>query len=172
MKIGIMFFVFSILVFQIVSATCNSGQIDINSATKSDLDKIIWVGPSTADKIADARPFDSIDDLTKVSGIGEVKLQDIKNEGLACVGADKKTDNFQENIPTKSEDSYETFIPLVSEDTSTDKLEPINLTTKDIKTESNSFSTKDYATLGLIAFSILLAFLFILNRSRFKNEFE
>jgi len=60
-------------------------RIDINTASLEELDKITEVGPSTAQKIIDARPFLSLDDLLKIKGIGEKTLQKIKEQGLACV---------------------------------------------------------------------------------------
>ena len=44
--------------------------VDINSASLEQLDEITSVGPSTAQKIIDGRPFSSVDDLLKVKGIG------------------------------------------------------------------------------------------------------
>jgi competence ComEA-like helix-hairpin-helix protein len=65
-------------------------KIDINTASLEELQEIIWVGPVMAQKIMDARPFYSLDDLTKVNGIGEKRLKDIKEEGLAWVAEREK----------------------------------------------------------------------------------
>lgn len=59
--------------------------IDINSAPAGQLEQIIHIGPERAAEIMSLRPFKSLDDLIRVSGIGPARLQDIKNEGLACV---------------------------------------------------------------------------------------
>ncbi|MBI2042512.1 MAG: helix-hairpin-helix domain-containing protein [Candidatus Nealsonbacteria bacterium] len=67
-----------------------SEKIDINTASPEELQAIKGVGPVIAQKIIDARPFSSIDDLIKIKGIGEKKLADIKNEGLACVCSQKE----------------------------------------------------------------------------------
>ena len=61
-------------------------KIDINTASRERLEEIIWVGPVIAQRIIDARPFYSVDELIKVKGIGEKKLADIKAQGLAWVG--------------------------------------------------------------------------------------
>lgn len=61
------------------------GSININTAPKEDLDKIIGIGPVTAQKIIDARPFYSLDDLLKVNGIGETTLRKIKEQNCAYV---------------------------------------------------------------------------------------
>jgi hypothetical protein len=79
-----------ILMLSFVSSSC----IDINSASLSELDKIIWVGPATAQKIIDARPFDDVNDLDKVSGIGDAKIADIEEEGLACVNSKKEDEEI------------------------------------------------------------------------------
>ncbi|PIR86783.1 MAG: hypothetical protein COU11_03705 [Candidatus Harrisonbacteria bacterium CG10_big_fil_rev_8_21_14_0_10_49_15] len=64
---------------------CVEGQVDINTASLEELQKIIGVGPATAPKIIDARPFSSVEDLVRVSGIAEGRLVDILEQGLACV---------------------------------------------------------------------------------------
>jgi hypothetical protein len=78
-------------------AECSDSQIDINSASSNELEKIVWIGPATAQKIVDSRPFSSVDDLDRVKGIGVTKLGDIKDEGLAGVsGEDKEDENEKE----------------------------------------------------------------------------
>lgn len=56
--------------------------VDINSADTSLLDTLPGVGPSTAQKIVADReangPFGSVEDLGRVSGIGEKKLEQLK----------------------------------------------------------------------------------------------
>lgn len=59
--------------------------IDINTAPASELEKLVGVGPTIAQRIIEARPFSSVDDLIRVKGIGEKTLQKIKEQGLACV---------------------------------------------------------------------------------------
>ena len=48
--------------------------IDLNLASAEELEEIPGVGPATAKRIIEARPFGSIDDLLRVKGIGEAKL--------------------------------------------------------------------------------------------------
>ncbi len=70
-------------------------KVDINAASLAELDKIIGIGPVLAQRIIDARPFSSVEDLLKVKGIGEKTLQKIKDQGLACV-------NCQTEITTQT----------------------------------------------------------------------
>ncbi|MDV6010953.1 helix-hairpin-helix domain-containing protein [Haloechinothrix sp. LS1_15] len=65
---------------------CEQGQVDINSAGIQELQRIHEIGPERAGQIVDLRPFGSVDELTRVSGIAEGRLGGIKAQGLACVG--------------------------------------------------------------------------------------
>ncbi|WP_188208144.1 MBL fold metallo-hydrolase [Alkalibacillus aidingensis] len=60
--------------------------VDINSASYEELQEIIHIGPDRAQQIIDLRPFNRVEDLTQVHGIGGGRLGDIESEGLACVG--------------------------------------------------------------------------------------
>ncbi|MGF1531893.1 MAG: helix-hairpin-helix domain-containing protein [Puniceicoccaceae bacterium] len=53
-------------------------QIDPNTATHGELTLLPGIGEVLADRILDARPFHSIDDLGKVQGIGSQKLDRIR----------------------------------------------------------------------------------------------
>lgn len=59
--------------------------VDVNVASSTDLQRITGIGPTIAQRVIDARPFASVDALTRVSGIGDVRLADMKAQGLACV---------------------------------------------------------------------------------------
>lgn len=65
-----------------------SAPIDLNSATAEQLDSLPGVGPATAAAIIDHRsaqgPFRSVDDLIDVRGIGEAKLEGLRD--LVTVG--------------------------------------------------------------------------------------
>jgi endonuclease G len=52
-----------------------SGKTNINTAALETLETLPGVGPALAQKITNSRPYTSIDDLLKVSGIGNVKLE-------------------------------------------------------------------------------------------------
>jgi len=59
-----------------------TGPVNINTADAAALDTLPGVGPSTAEKIVADReangPFESPDDLGRVSGIGSKKLEQLK----------------------------------------------------------------------------------------------
>lgn len=61
-----------------------SGKLNINRASAAELETLDGIGPATAQKIIDSRntdgPFSSIEDLTRVSGIGEKRLAAIADK--------------------------------------------------------------------------------------------
>lgn len=65
------------------SAPEGQGLVNINTANAAQLTQLPGVGPAVAQKIIDYRtangPFTSVDDLTKVPGIGAAKLAQIKS---------------------------------------------------------------------------------------------
>lgn len=73
--------------------------IDINTALLEELEEIIGIGPVLAQRIIEARPFNSLDDLIKVKGIGETTLQKIKDQGLAWVDPQKELEPKPEPEP-------------------------------------------------------------------------
>jgi len=181
------------------SAACSEGQININNASLEDLDLIKWVGPATAQAIIDTRLFYSLDDLLNVSGIGETKLQDIKNQGLACVDVDddgSDSDSDEENgSDSDGEDEDKDDNDDCDNDEDSDERDVINYTLKTnytgnsnkkdnftfekIKINNYSNNTKDiktkpnYALYGLGIFSLLIITLLALRFRRYsKNEFK
>eukprot|EP00130_Batrachochytrium_dendrobatidis_P008616 XP_006683491.1 hypothetical protein BATDEDRAFT_93250 [Batrachochytrium dendrobatidis JAM81] len=60
--------------------------ININQASIEEVQGIIHIGPERAQDLINLRPYDSVDDLNRIKGIGPARIADIKNEGIACVG--------------------------------------------------------------------------------------
>ncbi|WP_249870416.1 MBL fold metallo-hydrolase [Oceanobacillus saliphilus] len=58
--------------------------ININTASFEEVQGIIHIGHERAQDLIDLRPFNSVDELGRISGIGPARIADIKNEGLAC----------------------------------------------------------------------------------------
>ena len=68
------------------STSCTDQQVDINLANIDDLMRIIHIGEVRATELIQLRPFSTLDDLTRISGIAAARLNDIKNQGIACIG--------------------------------------------------------------------------------------
>src|SRR3989338_2639150 len=92
------FFVFSFLLLlfwfftPLAQADNSLGCVNINTAPKEELEKIMHIGASRAEQIINLREemlFISIDDLERVIGIGPSRLADIKEQGLACTSVAK-----------------------------------------------------------------------------------
>jgi competence protein ComEA len=61
--------------------------VDLNSADIKSLEALPGVGPATAKKIIAARPFKSVDDLSRVKGLSPAKVEALKDK--VTVGPEK-----------------------------------------------------------------------------------
>ncbi len=52
--------------------------IDINAATRAELESLPHIGPAKAQAIIDNRPYTSVDELDRVPGIGPATLADLR----------------------------------------------------------------------------------------------
>ncbi|MFH1325483.1 MAG: helix-hairpin-helix domain-containing protein [archaeon] len=189
----IILIIFVLFFVGFVSAECNESQIDINTASLTELDEIIHVGQTVAGYIIDARPFDSLDNLTKVQwlGVRASYIEDIKEQGLACVEETNSNPEEEQNqndvnenqidenpgeIDSNSKEIVDTNSQQNSERTPvTAEIIKLSPETKDIKSESNfGFLSRDnLPILGLVVFCFLLGFLFFIRRAKEnKNEFR
>ena len=135
------YLVILLLMISFVSASCGHSQVDINSASAKELEKITWIGEATAQKIIDSRPFSDLDELTKVSGIGDTKLNAIKEEGIACI-EDEESDNVKDTI----DNSFDERVVFQEEVKNTSKeKETIILGTEDAPENSEKliYASKD-----------------------------
>lgn len=166
MKKTILFFCLIILLTNI-SASCEDNQIDINSASKKELTKIVYIGEVRAEQLIELRPFESIDNLIKIKGIGEITLEKIKAQDLACVKEGEEEDNDENNIQENVDKITEKPEPI------TPKI--IKLNTQTIKTEDDTENSNKntYVIYSFIIFCVLLGLLFVFRKKRLnKNEFE
>ena len=71
------------------SSTSSNGKVNINTADITALQALSGVGPSTAQKIVDYRnangKFKSIEDIKKVSGIGDKTFEKYLNKQMAII---------------------------------------------------------------------------------------
>jgi len=62
-------------------------KMNLNTATRAQLEALPGVGPELAENIISSRPFRSVDDLKNIQGIGEGRFDEIKN--LVIVGEEE-----------------------------------------------------------------------------------
>lgn len=160
-------FVFVLVLIGSVAADCEKGQININFASASKLEKLDGVGEKIAEYIIDARPFDDIDELIDVERIGEKTLEKIKKQGLACVGDEDDEEEEEEIIGEKiAEEIYEEKIKEVIEEVEEPKI--ISLNAKVVEIEENEKS--NFAIYGFVGFCILLGILFLVQKKGNEKE--
>ncbi|MFZ2368621.1 MAG: ComEA family DNA-binding protein, partial [Azonexus sp.] len=77
-------------------------QININTASQAQLDGLKGIGPSKAKAIVDYRrkngPFQSVDDLLNVPGIGESTLQGLRRDVVVSGAGTPPAAARQENV--------------------------------------------------------------------------
>ena len=61
-----------------VTTETGEERISINSASMAELDTLPRVGPATAQRIIEGRPYNTLEDLLKVKGIGPKTLEQLR----------------------------------------------------------------------------------------------
>lgn len=100
-------FVFAVLAWML-SAVAALAAVNVNTATKEQLDALKGIGPTKAQAIIDYRtkngPFKSIDDLEKVPGIGPATLKEIRNDVTLTGASTGVSGSAKEAAPGKKGD--------------------------------------------------------------------
>ncbi|MFH1462733.1 MAG: lamin tail domain-containing protein [bacterium] len=100
-----------LILFFCLASSCQAtndaslGKIDINTASLEDLVKIVHIGEARAKELISLRPFSSLDELTRIKGLGELRLKDIKEQGLASIGSQPQPVPETEPSPLIIEDN-------------------------------------------------------------------
>lgn len=67
------------------------GPVDVNAAGSEELESLPGIGPALAERIVEYReengPFESLDELTEVRGIGEKTLEGLRDKAVAGGGS-------------------------------------------------------------------------------------
>jgi len=176
----IIVFVMIVLILTFISAECSENQVNINTADKNELMKIKYIGDSRAEQLISLRPFNSIDELIRIKGIGETYLQRIKEQGLACVDNQENSNEIKiaekhkkKTNETENSSQKENKTLLKKENlTKTSQIQVIKLNPQVIKT-LNSEKNKEkenYALYGFIAFSFLIIVLSAIKQYKDKKN--
>lgn len=60
--------------------TAPTAPVDLNTADQKALEALPGIGPSLAKKIIEARPYQSVDDLSRVKGLSKAKIEALKGK--------------------------------------------------------------------------------------------
>lgn len=67
------------------SPDAQGGCVDLNRASLAELERVRHIGSARARAIVVGRPWQRLEELTRIDGIGPARLADILTQGIACV---------------------------------------------------------------------------------------
>lgn len=160
----LIFWFFILVLISPIFAECEDNQIDINSASLERLEELDGIGPVKSQSIVDSRPFEDIDDLLKVTGIGDKTLENIKNQDIVCIEEEEEEEGEEEEEKEDNEKRKENLEEEIKNETTSQiiKEKVIYLGPKNIKSskkiifESKSEQIKKYSIYVFALFCILL----------------
>jgi competence protein ComEA len=88
------------------SKESKSNRVNINTASKSELESLPGVGPAIADNIIAARPFKTVRDLKSVSGISDQRFQEILPHVTVGSSANRKSSASASGGPGAASSAY------------------------------------------------------------------
>lgn len=65
--------------------TPDDGCVDLNTGSAEELERIVHIGSARAEAIIGGRPWSSVEALTRIRGIDGGRMDDIREQDLACV---------------------------------------------------------------------------------------
>jgi comEA protein len=85
-------------------------KIDVNSATQEELETLPGIGPKYAQAIIEGRPYEKVEDLLRVKGIGEKTLAKLKDlvEAKPIEKQEKETKKTTKQSKKKDQKKTET----------------------------------------------------------------
>ena len=94
---------------------CKPGSINVNTASQEELEKLAGIEETLALRIIEERekePFYSLNELTRVYGIGEKTVENIKNQGCAYVDIEKPEEEEEEEKEEEEKEEEKEAEPL------------------------------------------------------------
>jgi competence ComEA-like helix-hairpin-helix protein len=168
-------------------ASCSDNQINLNSASLNELDQLSGIGPVYAQRIINARPFSSVDDLLNIKGIGPSTLEKIKSQGLACISSRTNLKNSASDNSSTSKlnsvsslEDYSDISRLAEEipiQTSTENIINLNsgevisnnIQKEEVIFESKNEKVKRYLIFAFAFFLILIIIILLLTSENGTN---